>query len=192
MPSPLHWVLRGWKWGREPKRVWQRFLPDSLVKTYKHLYLNSIIEPSFFYSYFFKRPAIIGLAEQVITFKNRFFFFWLFRTTPAAYGGSQARGRIGAVADGLYHSHSNARSSSSSQHAASRAGTQTMLPTVSDFISSSQEFPDYKLLSPFRNSWLGPRYREQSAWEGGEASGSPSQVPEMLPDVNDKIVQGTE
>ena len=26
------------------------------------------------------------------------------------YGGSQARGRIGAVAIGLYHSHSNARS----------------------------------------------------------------------------------
>ena len=29
----------------------------------------------------------------------------------AAYGGSQARGRIGAVAAGLHHSHSNARSS---------------------------------------------------------------------------------
>ena len=27
-----------------------------------------------------------------------------------AYGGSQARGRIGAVAAGLHHSHSNARS----------------------------------------------------------------------------------
>ena len=27
-----------------------------------------------------------------------------------AYGGSQARGRIRAVASGLYHSHSNARS----------------------------------------------------------------------------------
>ena len=28
---------------------------------------------------------------------------------PAAYGGSQARGRIGAVATGLRQSHSNAR-----------------------------------------------------------------------------------
>ena len=27
-----------------------------------------------------------------------------------AHGGSQARGQIGAVAAGLYHSHSNARS----------------------------------------------------------------------------------
>ena len=43
----------------------------------------------------------------------RFFFFFLFflfffRVMPAAYGSSQARGRIGATAAG--HSHSNARS----------------------------------------------------------------------------------
>ena len=30
--------------------------------------------------------------------------------TPTAYGGSQARGLIGAVATSLHHSHSNARS----------------------------------------------------------------------------------
>ena len=30
-----------------------------------------------------------------------------------AYGSSQARGLIGAIAAGLYHSHSNARSKSS-------------------------------------------------------------------------------
>ena len=30
--------------------------------------------------------------------------FCLFRAIPAAYGGSQARGRIGAVASGLHHS----------------------------------------------------------------------------------------
>ena len=38
------------------------------------------------------------------------FFFWLFAfatASPAAYGGSQARGRIGAVATGLRQSHSN-------------------------------------------------------------------------------------
>ena len=29
---------------------------------------------------------------------------------PAAYGGSQARGQIGAAATSLHHSHSNARS----------------------------------------------------------------------------------
>ena len=32
-----------------------------------------------------------------------FFFFFFFRAAPSAYGGSQARGRIGAVAAGLCH-----------------------------------------------------------------------------------------
>ena len=38
------------------------------------------------------------------------FLFFLFRAIPVAYGNSQARGRIGATAAGLRHSHSNARS----------------------------------------------------------------------------------
>ena len=33
-----------------------------------------------------------------------------FRAAPVAYGGSQARGGIGAVATGIHHSHSNAGS----------------------------------------------------------------------------------
>ena len=39
-----------------------------------------------------------------------FWFFCLFaisRAAPAAYGGSQARGRIGAVAAGLHQNHGN-------------------------------------------------------------------------------------
>ena len=39
-----------------------------------------------------------------------YFFLFLFRATPAAYGGSQARGLIGATAAGLHHSRSNVRS----------------------------------------------------------------------------------
>ena len=39
-------------------------------------------------------------------------FFCLFRAAAAAYGGSQARGQIGAAVAGLCHSHSNARSES--------------------------------------------------------------------------------
>ena len=42
--------------------------------------------------------------------KKKFFFFYPFGAAPAAYGGSQARGLIRAVATGLYHSHSNAGS----------------------------------------------------------------------------------
>ena len=43
-------------------------------------------------------------------FSFSFFVFCLFRAAPAAYGSSQARGLIGAVAAGLRHSHSNDRS----------------------------------------------------------------------------------
>ena len=38
------------------------------------------------------------------------FLFLLFRPAPTAYGSSQARGRIGAVAAGLHQSHSNSGS----------------------------------------------------------------------------------
>ena len=38
------------------------------------------------------------------------FLFLLFRASPAAYGTSQAKGRIRATAASLYHSHSNSGS----------------------------------------------------------------------------------
>ena len=38
---------------------------------------------------------------------SAFFFFVFSRAAPGAYGGSQARGLIGAVAAGLHHGHSN-------------------------------------------------------------------------------------
>ena len=44
---------------------------------------------------------------------SHFILFCLFAiswATPAAYRGSQARGRMGAVTAGLHQSHSNARS----------------------------------------------------------------------------------
>ena len=46
----------------------------------------------FFPSFFLARPLSLSLFS---------------RATPAAYGGSQARGLIGAVAAGLHQSHSN-------------------------------------------------------------------------------------
>ena len=36
-----------------------------------------------------------------------FIFISFFRASPVAYGFSQARGRMGATAAGLHHSHSN-------------------------------------------------------------------------------------
>ena len=60
------------------------------------------------------------------------FFFCLFaisRAAPAAYGGSQARGRIGAVAAGLRHSHSNAVSELRLQPTPQLTATPDRLPT---------------------------------------------------------------
>ena len=44
-----------------------------------------------------------------------FVLFLLFRATPAAYGGSQARNPIGATAAGLHHSHSHSHSNPRSE-----------------------------------------------------------------------------
>ena len=47
---------------------------------------------------------------ELILFIDLFILFLLFRATPVAYGNSQARGQIRAIAAGLHHSHSNAGS----------------------------------------------------------------------------------
>ena len=54
--------------------------------------------------------ATMNMEVQVSFYFIYFFLFCLlsfFRAEPAAYGGSQARGLIGAVAAGLHKSHSN-------------------------------------------------------------------------------------
>ena len=45
----------------------------------------------------------------LVVFIFYFLFLVFFRAAPTAYGGSQARGLIGAVTAGLRQSHSNAR-----------------------------------------------------------------------------------
>ena len=69
----------------------------------------------------------LGLRSYVFLFKvkesiHQFLFylvgfclfvcFCLFRAAAVAYGGSQDRGQIGAVASGLHHSHSNSNARS--------------------------------------------------------------------------------
>ena len=46
----------------------------------------------------------------LLSFKFFNLFFCLFKATPTAHGGSQARGLIRATAAGLHHSHSNSGS----------------------------------------------------------------------------------
>ena len=49
-------------------------------------------------------------AMVLILFYFLSFFFFFFRAASMAFGGSQTRGLIGAIAVGLHHSHSNTRS----------------------------------------------------------------------------------
>ena len=50
----------------------------------------------------------VSLQHLIPFLKNsKFFFFLVFRAAPKTYGGSQARGQIGAVATGLHHSSYN-------------------------------------------------------------------------------------
>ena len=52
-----------------------------------------------------------SLETTIIVYSlYKFFFFLLFLAAPVAYGVSQARGWIGAVATGLSHNHCNTRS----------------------------------------------------------------------------------
>ena len=61
----------------------------------------------------FRREIDLQSFYSAILFHFFFFFVCVFAISwaaPAAYGGSQARGQIGAVATGLRQSHSNAGS----------------------------------------------------------------------------------
>ena len=49
------------------------------------------------------------LSRFFVELKKKF-FFCLFRVASVAYGGSQARGPIGAVASGVHQGHSNSGS----------------------------------------------------------------------------------
>ena len=74
-----------------------------------------------------------------------FFFFLLFRAAPEAYGSSQARGLIGAIAAGLHHS--------SQQHGIlnllrARPGIEhTMVPSQIHFHCATMGTPDFLSLN---------------------------------------------
>ena len=63
-----------------------------------------------------------------------FIYFCLFRATPAAYGVSQTRGQIEAIASALHQSHSNTRSSHvwiyTTVHGNARSLTHSVRPGV--------------------------------------------------------------
>ena len=58
-------------------------------------------------SFFYRNPAQLDTSPTSLL---ACLLFLSLRDAPVAYGGSLARGGIGAVAAGLHHSHSNAES----------------------------------------------------------------------------------
>lgn len=90
---------------------------------------------------------------------SSFFFlpFFFFSTTPEAYGGSQARGRIRDVAAGRHHSHSN-------------TGAESTPIWVCDLHHSSWQCPILNLLREARDepasSWMLVRFiSNEPQWE---------------------------
>ena len=51
--------------------------------------------------------SIFKIAKCSHKSTTQFVYLFIFRAAPAAYGISQDRGEIGAIATGLYHSHRN-------------------------------------------------------------------------------------
>ena len=67
--------------------------------------------PRLFPLSFLMHTLLTPSTHPFSTFNFYFIFLlFLFRATPMAYGGSQARGPIGAAAAKLHHSHHHARS----------------------------------------------------------------------------------
>ena len=76
-----------------------------------HLYKTSLPR-SLGFVFFSNAPSKLTKIDHKLlheTSLNSFFFFFfaISWAAPAAHGGSQARGRIGAASAGLGHSHSN-------------------------------------------------------------------------------------
>ena len=81
--------------------------PSLLTPTLSSLLLSSLYLLDLLPPFFTPSPSLAHIPQYFFFLP---FFFWLFRAAPSTHGSSQARGQIGAIAAGLHHSHSNARS----------------------------------------------------------------------------------
>ena len=126
-PWPLH--ISGWSWRKRLNSC--GFPSGACLKSgslaYKHQECQEHLERtseavSFLGRYTLWRrdedPPMSGLeyyqsvnmARLCLKTWFLYFYFYFFWAAPAAYGGSQARGRIRDTAASLHHSHSNTRS----------------------------------------------------------------------------------
>ena len=84
-------------------------------------------------------------------------FILLFRAALGAYGGSQARGRIGAAAASLHQSHSNARSELRLRPPPQLTATPDPEPTEPGQESNSQPHGSQSDLSPLHDDGKSPK-----------------------------------
>ena len=91
-------------------------IPSSQATVICHIIYRNHLSTGFFdlfltpHSLFLtQQPEILSKLNHVCLWHKIFFFFFFSVSwaTPEAYGGSQARGQIGAVAASLCQSHSN-------------------------------------------------------------------------------------
>ena len=106
-------------------------------------------------SYFPVHGNFLGLLNSgnLCFFVLFCFVFCLFRAVPIAYGGSQARGWIGAVTAGLCHSHSNLGSKLRLQP------TPQLSATLDPFIHLAR--PGIETVS----SWMLVRFISSEPWQ---------------------------
>jgi len=89
------------------------YIPTDSAQGFQFLYV--LTNTCYFLSLFLKNNTHSNECEDLYAF-SFFFFFYFFvfvffwGAAPVAYGGSQARGPIGAVAAGLHPGHSNTES----------------------------------------------------------------------------------
>ena len=121
--SLTHWVRPEIEPASSRKQNWMRDLLSHSGNCRLSLpsRLNTVSSRYYHYPHFTGKEAeakrssnLLSLTQQVRPCGSGppvlFIYLLLFRATPMAYGGSQARGRVGATATGLCHNLRNAGS----------------------------------------------------------------------------------
>ena len=117
--------------------------------------MSNIIAQSFLFLFIFSiLKSLFWFIYESINFlfllMYLFIFCFFFRATPTAYGGSQARGPIGAVATNLRHSHSNARFE---PHLRPTPQLMAMLDPLTHRVRSGIKHASSWILVGFLNHW---------------------------------------
>ena len=102
--------IEGWK--KEKKKEGRKEEREGRGRKERKSYKNNILYILTRIPWEFRSVVLSRLSSVIYDLRKNssdlklYFFFFLFRAIPMAYGGSQARGLIRATAAGLHHSNS--------------------------------------------------------------------------------------